>query len=201
MAAAAETETRTFSVAVNGKPCGQYTMVIQMQNDGSQVVSSEAVVQAAQAAGWYLYGYRGKETWKDGRLQKFEAGSNDAGKKRVITATANQQNLRVLINGQRSDVRPDVWTTSFWQLPEESRRDAMLPMLDVNSGKLLQGKLDKVGLEKLNLAGQTMECSHYHVKAEGMQADVWYDSADRLIKMETSAEGRRHVLELNKVQH
>src|SRR5262249_38245266 len=83
-ARAADVETRTFAVSVNGKTCGNYQMVIQVHEDGSQEMSAEAIVQAPQAAGWYLYGYRGKESWRDGRLQKLEAGSNDEGKKRLI---------------------------------------------------------------------------------------------------------------------
>jgi hypothetical protein len=199
-ARAAETEIRTFAVSVNGKPCGQYKMTIQVRDDGMRVMSAEALVQAAQAAGWYLYGYSGKETWKDGRLQKLEAGSNDAGKKRVIEATAGPQNLRVILNGQRSDVRPDVWTTSFWFLPEESRRDTVLPMLDVNSGKVVQARLEKVAIEKLVVLGQPLECGHYRVKGESIQAELWYDGAERLIRMETAAEGRKEIMELSKVQ-
>jgi hypothetical protein len=196
---AAETETRTFAVLVNGKPAGKYQMAIQAQDDGSQTVSAESTVQSQQAAGWYLYGYRGKETWKGGRLQKLEAGSNDAGKKRVVQAMATPQHLRVLVNGQRSDAPSEVWTTSFWALPAESQRDTMLPILDVNSGKVLQARLDKVAVEKITVTGQSLECAHYRVKGEGMQTDLWYDGADRMVRMETTAEGRKQVLELSKV--
>ncbi|HLW64206.1 MAG TPA: DUF6134 family protein [Gemmataceae bacterium] len=198
-ACAGETETRTFSVTVNGKQAGQYQLVIQSQDDGLQTMSAETTVQAPQTTGWYLYGYRGKETWKSGRLQKLEAASSDAGKKRVVQATATPQHLRVLVNGQRSDAPSEVWTTSFWHLPVESQRDAALPMLDVNSGKVIQGRLEKVAVEKLNVVGDTLECSHYRVKGEGMQADIWYDGADRMVRLEATSEGRKQVLELSKV--
>jgi hypothetical protein len=32
-----------------------------------------------------------------------------------------------------------------------------------------------------------------------MQADVWYDGADHMVRLETTAEGRKQVLELSKV--
>ena len=196
---AADKETRTFSVMVNGKQAGQYQLVIQSQDDGMQTVSAESTVQSQQTTGWYLYGFRGKEIWKNGRLQKLEAASTDAGKKRVVQATATPQHLRVLVNGQRSDAPSEVWTTSFWSLPAESQRDAALPLLDVNSGKVVQAQLNKVAVEKLNVVGQPLECAHYRVKGEGLQADVWYDGADHMVRLETTAEGHKQVLELSKV--
>src|SRR5207247_1193791 len=114
-------------------------------------LTAVAGVQYKHARGAYHHTYHGTETWKAGKLLRLDAVSDDDGKKREVTAAAGDKMLRVTVNGQRSDIRLDVWTTSFLRLPEESRRDKPLPLLNVDSGKETTGTLEYIGTEKLTV--------------------------------------------------
>src|ERR1700730_6575842 len=87
-AAAAEAETRDFDVFVDAKKAGDVHMTISRQDDGAIAVSCDTDVRIGLLIPLYKYSYRGKELWKDGRLQHFESVCNDNGKNLAVSATA-----------------------------------------------------------------------------------------------------------------
>src|SRR5262245_57774635 len=86
--ARAQTEVREFSIQVDGKPAGQYTMTITKHNDGSESMSGQASVRVKHALGTYTFTYQGVERWKNGRLQELKSTSNDNGKRFTVDAAA-----------------------------------------------------------------------------------------------------------------
>ena len=77
-------EARTFSVVIEGKPAGEFRITMRTQEDGVQQVVAENVTQSKVGATWRRVAYSGVETWKGGRLQKFEGRSYDDGKRRQM---------------------------------------------------------------------------------------------------------------------
>jgi hypothetical protein len=197
---AGDAEQRFFTVTVDGKPAGVFKMSIQPADDGAVAHACQATIQAKTTHGMFHSNFACNEGWKGGKLQHLEASSDVDGKKRQVAAAPNGGHLRVTVNGQRSDVSADVWATTFLVLPAEARRNGSLPLLVVESGKEVAGKLEHVGVDRMTVLGQSLDAAHYRVHGEGIQADLWYDGSDRLMRRESLEDGHKIRLELNRVQ-
>src|SRR5438045_2353024 len=65
---AADPESRTYSIHVDGKKAGDYRLVTQGQADGSIAVFAQSEVRVTiLAVPVYTYSYSGKEVWKGGQ--------------------------------------------------------------------------------------------------------------------------------------
>lgn len=196
---AGEEERRTFSISVDGKSAGTHTLVIQTKDDKSIVVTAQADVTVRVAVITYRYSFRGTETWKDGKLQQLSTSTNDNGKRHTVTAEATKEGLTVKADGREIQIRGQPWVTTFWKLPTENQRGPNVGLFDADTGKPINAKLEKVGLEKVTALGKAVECVHWKLTG-GVAVDLWYDGSDRLIRQESIEEGHRMVLELSRLQ-
>jgi hypothetical protein len=197
---AADLEYRTYSVTVDSKPAGDIKMTMQGLDDGSQLMAAQSVLTVKRGGGTSRSSFRSLETWKGRQLQKYEAFSEDEDKKRHLVGNLADGKFRVTVNGQRHDVHGDVWTTSFWFVPALSAKSADVKLMDIEIGKELAAKLEYAGTESRTVIGATVECSHYRLRGESIQAELWYDGSDRLLRSEVTAGARKTVLDLAKVQ-
>ena len=196
-AAAGEVETRTFQVKVDGKPAGDYRMVIR-EEDGVTTVTGQASVSVRYFVYRYSYSYQGTEAWKDGRLQRLESQTNDDGKRYQVTAVAEGDQLHVWSNGNDHRTRADSWTTTYWRLADPKLRNQPVILLDADTGKDIRATLRFVGTQQLSVGGQVQECTHYRL-AGGVSVELWYDAQERLVKQEAIEDGHRTALELTRI--
>jgi hypothetical protein len=186
---------------VDGKHGGEYHMTITRQDDGTTVLTAHANVRLSYVGGLYKYTYsfRGNEVWKDGRLVRMDSASNDDGKQFSVNAVADGNALRVRVNGQEHASRPDVWTTTYWRLPDAQYRNRGVPLLDADTGRDINGALQYVGTSQLTVAGQVKTCTRYRVTG-GVQVELWYDDQERMVRQESVEDGHRMLLELTGVR-
>ena len=197
---AADTETREFHVYVDGKRAGGASMTIARADDGTTTVAADTEVRVTVLGlNAYKYSYRGKETWKGGKLQKFESTCNDDGKRYVINAAAGTDGVRLRVNNQERIVSADVWISSYWSRPDKQVLDRTIPIIDADTGRDLDAKVTYVGEEQLNIGGQAVNALHYKLSGKA-NADLWYDGADRLVRQEWVEDGHKTVVELNKLR-
>jgi hypothetical protein len=198
-ASAAEPQTRTFSITVDGKKAGEYSMVIEKQPDGTAVLLAKSNVRVTVLAiPVYTYSYEGKEVWKDGRLTHFESWGKEKGTAFHIRADADSSALHVVANSKEHTASLDVWTTSCWQLPPAKFRDNAIVMFGCDTGSDFGTRLQLVGSEKISVAGQEMSCTHYRVTKD-VSHDLWYDAQERLVRDEWVSGGHRTVLEMTEM--
>jgi hypothetical protein len=152
-AVAAEAETRTFQIRIDGKPAGEYRMAIR-EEGGTTTVTGEADVRVRYLIYTYTYSYRGTETWKDGRLQRLDSRANDDGKPFQVSAAVEGDRLRVNANGFERRVRPDVWTTTYWRLAAAKFRNQAVTLLDADTGREINAVLQYVGDQALPPPGR-----------------------------------------------
>lgn len=199
-ARAEEVETREFAAKIDGSPVGQYRMTITRTDDGSVTMACNADIKMTKLGiTTYYYTYRGTEVWSNGRLTSLQSSTDDDGTKTTVTATAEKNGLRLKVNDAERMVRPDVWTTSYWQLPDAKRRAGSLALLDADDGKTLSGSIRNLGTEKITVAGQTCDCAHYRITGPNM-VDAWYDGQDRLVRQEWTEKGHKVQMELTNVR-
>jgi hypothetical protein len=195
-AEAADVETRQYTIHVDGKKAGDYQLTIECQADGAVAVSAQSDVRVTVlGVPVYTYTYRGREVWKGGRLQHFESSGKEKGKEFAVRADVDGAALRVRANGQERRARPDVWTSSCWQLPEARFRNNEVPLFGCDTGADIPSRLQYVGSEQIQVAGQSQTCSHYRVMKE-VPHDLWYDAQERLVRDEWVSGGHRTVLNL-----
>lgn len=215
-----ERETREFKVSVDGKERGKCTMQIRCHDDGTERMQIDATLRFNYIVYEYRYASAGTEIWKDGRLIELENTADYNGTKYRLKAKPFRKGLQVAVNGKTSPAAADVWATSYWQLPErlisadsegddaviqaaatkpalkEAPRSVLL--LDSDKGQTLKGELKRIGEEKITVAGRREPCTHYQITG-GVQVDLWYDAARRLVRQETIDSGHKTLMELSRV--
>src|SRR5262249_53653810 len=139
-AVAAEVETRTFHVKIDGKPAGNYQMTIRHDN-GTYTVTGDADVALRYLIYRYVYTYHGTEVWKETRLQQLDSQTNDDGKHFVVSAVAERDQVHVHANGMERRTRADVWTTTYWRLADAKLRNQSITLLDADTGPDIRSTL------------------------------------------------------------
>jgi len=168
------------------------------QDNGQLTVSGQADVKVNYLVYSYTYSFRGIEVWKGGRLMRLTSTANDNGKPLAVTAVADNQSLRINANGKERTCRPDVWTTTYWQLADAKLRNRAILLLDADTAKEINGTLQYVGTSPINVAGRAESCSHYRVTG-GADAKLWYDARERLVRQESTEDGHKTLLELAQI--
>jgi Family of unknown function (DUF6134) len=193
---AAAVETRRYTIQVDGKKAGEYQLVVTDQGDGIVTVAARSDVRVTVVAvPVYTYSYVGQEVWRAGRLQHFASSGKENGKDFAVRADADPSGLRVQANGVERHSRPDVWTTSCWQLPEARFRNNDVSLLGCDTGVETASHLQFIGNERIMLGGQAQDCAHYRVMKD-VPHDLWYDARERLVRDEAVSGGHRTVVEL-----
>jgi hypothetical protein len=198
-ARAADLETRDLEVRVDSKHAGEVHMTIHRQDDGVTQVSCDTDVDVRIFLVRYQYSYRGREFWKDGRLQRFSSTCNDDGKKFEVSAVAEEGGLRVRVNGREHRMPAETWLTSYWTLPDAKLREGVIPLLDADNGRELDCRIQHVGTVQMAVMGQVQNVNHYRLTGK-VQVDLWYDGAERLVRQEWLEDGHRTVLELTRIR-
>jgi hypothetical protein len=195
---AAGAESRDYTLLVEGKPSGKANITIQQQEDGTTIVSCDTTIQVKVLLKTYRYSYQGREVWKDGRLQRLDSECNDDGKKFKVHALADGDRLRVRASNQERLARGDVWLTSYWTVADVKARKDTVPLIDADTGRDLDCRVQFIGAQQIVVGGQTQNVNHYKLTGK-VQVDLWYDAADRLVRQEWIEDGYKTVLELNQV--
>ena len=196
---AADSETREFTVKVDGQPRGYANMTIQRQDDGTTIVSCDTSVRVKILIKTYVYTCRTQETWKDGRLQQLVSQCNDDGKQFQVAAAAQADGIHVRVNGREHIAKAEAWVSSYLSLPDAKLREGVIPVIDADNGRDLQGRLQFVGETQIAVAGQMQNVQHYRFNGPN-RIELYYDASQRLVRQEWVEDGHPTALELARVR-
>jgi hypothetical protein len=200
-ARADDTEQREFSIFVDDKNAGSSRMTIVQKDDGSSYMSATLDVKFKHL-GFLDYHIKvdTQEWWKAGRLVGMKTQALEQKKKTEVTVALDNQQLRVRINGKDSMVRGDVWTNSYWKLADARFHNKQVPILEVDSGKEITSELKYVGMEKLKVGSQFVDCYRFLVAAAPGPVDLWYDKYHRLVRQEFTESGHKTIVQLENIR-
>ncbi|HLQ44310.1 MAG TPA: DUF6134 family protein [Planctomycetaceae bacterium] len=185
-------EVREFDVLVDGQPAGNYTMTIGCRDSRTQIATKADVTVKVLLLS-YRYRFNGHEEWDGDQLQRVVSRTDDDGKALSMSAELSGAQPRLIVNRQDRPVQACHWTTTYTRLPAAENRDRELPVLVADTGELKKIKLQRVGKEDWKTARERLSCTRYRVVGE-LQADLWFDSAERLVRQKSIEDG--HTTEL-----
>ncbi len=198
-----ERETRVFRIFVDGTERGQCSMQIRHRDDGTDWVGGNANL----LFNYYVYKYRfnssGAAVFNDGRLIQMDRNANFNGTKYHVTAAATPQGLAVETNGRSSLNSPELWSTTGVLMPKRWHAEAgtgvrSVVVLDADRGGRLMGRLQRVGEEMVDVAGEQKPCVHYQVSGD-VDVHVWYDARLRLVRRQSVESGHKVVMEIAQI--
>jgi YD repeat-containing protein len=181
-------DERTFSAAVDGKSSGTFTVTSKTHPD--EVTEIRARFDIGDRS------YEGAERWRRGRLVRLEGSGTESGRTRSASLIDGKDGYALTSGIKEITVRGDVWPTSFWIKPAAEK----LLIVDVFTGEVSRGKLDKVGPEQMQIDGKLVRVTKYRLTFAGETTELSYDQADRLTRRKCEAKGRSIVIELTGVR-
>jgi hypothetical protein len=193
-------ETRDFTILVDNRQTGTFRLTVTTGGDGRSIMTGQADVRVPYLLRSYVYTYRGAEIWNGDRPVQVQASTNDNGKKASVTAVVRDSGTDVTVNGERRAIPGLSWTTTYWRLPAPAvMRNQGFPILDVDTGKIWQGKLQFVGPVQVRVDGNQVNCSYYRLDTE-TPAELWFDGQGRLVRQVSVEEGHRTEWRLARIR-
>ncbi len=191
-AGGAGTDVRTFSVTVDGKAAGTYTLTVATDADGKETATAVSAVKIKQGLITYTYESKTVEVWKKGQLASMESTTNDNGKR--LTAKAAAADGKLLVSGAAGTrkLEPDALTTTGLRPPAADKaRDAVL--LDTEDGTDTAVRVEPLGACRVTVAGQTIEGTKFKLTGKNVASEWWYDKNGRVIRQEMKWDGHTVV--------
>lgn len=181
-------ETRTFSVLHDGKPVGIAEMRLS-SSGGDTECSVNIRVDERTSVGFYRYALASREVWRDGRAISLRSSAEEDGY--AYSLVFDSVSGEVTSNGLRRQFRRQLWPTTFAHLPPTGP----VSLLDADSGRVTEGRVEKVRTETVRVAGKDVAATRYHVSG-GRDVTLWYDERGKLIRQSWIVAGSEMVLEL-----
>jgi hypothetical protein len=185
-------EVREFNVLVDDKQAGSYAMTYANRGTRTQILTNADIAIRVLIVS-YRYRFDGNEVWDGGQLQQIVSRADDDGQALSLSADFAATKPRLIVNRQDRPLQPCQWTTTYAQLPAVECRDRELRVLVADTGEIKKVKLQRVGEEAWKTGRERLNCTRYRVSGE-LQADLWFDSADRLVRQKSIEDG--HATEL-----
>jgi hypothetical protein len=198
-ARADDLEQRDYVIRVDGKQAGRSSLTIVQKDDGTTHVEGAADVKVTWLGfNAFSYSVRSKESWgKNGQLVSLRSSATEDGKQTEVEVSSSAGQLALRVNGKAGTApRPDVWTSSYWKLADAKFHNKGVPILDADTGKLLTGQLDFVGMEKIKVGAQLEDCFRFKVTGIPVPINLWFDPHHRLVRQEFTESGYRTIVEL-----
>ncbi|MFO1020109.1 MAG: DUF6134 family protein [Planctomycetales bacterium] len=184
-------QRREFEILVDGNPMGTYRMKISDTQEQS-VMELNADVKANILFYTYMYQFRGKEVWQDGKLSRVDSQTLDDGKPIRTSATIKDDKTQILINGERREGQGAHFTSSYWKLPEKyiRQRDkaTQVYILDPDDGVAKKATLTYVRAENLRLRNGDQTSMRFRLTGE-VDVHLWYDTQGLLLRQSFEEQG------------
>jgi len=176
-----------FTVLRNGSEIGYHRVAFRESGSELEVDIDILLEVGLGPITLYRYEHDNVELWHDGRLIRFASQTDNNGEDLTVTAVVDNGGMVIegsAVEGGRAQA-PFAVPTSYWN-PDLLRGATTL--VDTQNGRLLDVSVTPLGLEEIEVRGQTIQASRYRLQGD-LKADVWYDAEDRWVKLEFRLKG------------
>ena len=168
-----------FDIYRNNKHIGKHTFSFK-KSDGQLAVESEISFEIKKF-GLVLYKYhvKGIETYRDGKLIKFNSKTNQNGKEKYVNMKL--ENGEYIIDGSSYKGKaPLDYVIGTWWNHGIVKTEAQISAV---SGRIIKQKVAFLGKEKITINGKEYDALHFNFsstdkklkKNKKLNTDVWYD--------------------------
>jgi uncharacterized protein DUF6134 len=182
-------EERKFHVSIDDKSAGRFAVTCKSLAD--DVTELRATIDVSDSA-ISLSKCEATERWRGRCLVRLEGSETGNGRKESTTLASGKDGYALKAGAKEVLVRGDVWPTTFWIKPAAEK----VLIVDVLTGEVSRGKLDKVGPEEMQVDGKLLRVTKYRLTFGGTTTELWYDQTERLTRRKWNVNGRTIVMEL-----
>lgn len=175
-----------FEVLRKGNPFGRHVLTFDRKEDGTlEVVSDVDLDVKFGPITAFKYRLDATETWRDGRLIKLSGKSNNDGDRGDVSAKAKDDVLVVDGTKFNGTLPGSIIPSSHWNIKQVfSDR-----MLSTETGEVLDINVENLGPDTVLVGGEEVEATKYRLKSD-LTVDLWYDSANRWVKLAFEVRGQ-----------
>ncbi len=168
-----------FTVMRNGEAVGEHRLDFARTASGLSVEAHFELEIPFLFFTAYRYSYRSAAQWRDGRLIRLEAETDDDGDVSRVVAERRGDGM-LWITGPEKEFasQPDLLPTNHWN-PNVVTRNQVLNTItgSVNTVEILD-----LGEADVQTSSGSVRARHYRYTGE-LQNEVWYDANGRWVKM------------------
>jgi hypothetical protein len=149
-----------FDVVREGTVVGRHRITFH-QEGGKLLVHSKLAIQVKVLfVTAYRYEQTREEVWRDGRLIAFTSTTDDDGTRYAITGAAGPKRIEVTSGKESWTLPADSLPASYWNMSMVAGHS---PLVDPQSGKVLDARFIKVGQETVEVGGEKIAATHYAI--------------------------------------
>jgi hypothetical protein len=195
LARAADAESRTFSVFVDGKPSGTHLLSYRKGDDGTETITAQTQVKVQKLVFRYTYSLSAVEVFKGGRLVGMRSKSNDNGKAAEVSVATTTGGLAVTGPDGRYAAPAGAITSLGWRKPAASGT-----LLDAEDGSLTAFRAERLTPAKVVVGGKAIVAERYRLTGDKLKCEWWFDASGRPVRQEMNWDGHQVTLELTCVR-
>jgi len=143
-------EEYAFKVLCNGNPVGYQHVQVSRREDETTVDTDVAVDVHIAGFEIYRYRYRGRETWRAGKLAALTSETDDDGEALSLSVRPAEDGMLLVESKEGSrEIPADTLPTSYWNPVVLERGE----LLDTETGKLLKVAVADQGDGRYEVSG------------------------------------------------
>jgi len=167
---------------------------LRFTRDGDTVVMEKQIRFQVKLAfiTAYRYEHDNREVWHGGKLISLDTRTNDDGADHWVRGRATDAGFAVESSRGNLIAPADVIPTSYWNIATIGAKT----LLDTQRGLLMDVRIDPIGVEPIQAAGEVVEARHFRINiltnkpGSTDRIDLWYDDADAWVKLGFEAKGQ-----------
>lgn len=135
----------------------------------------------------YTYTHTSRERWNGNCLKTIDSRTDDNGDRFRVLGNRIGSGFTLATNRGAHDMAGCVMTFAYWN-------PAMLQqhrLLNAQTGELLDVQVESLGEETVAVRGTPIPARRYALHAGKFRIDVWYDSNNRWVRLESRTDGGR----------
>ena len=170
---------RSYAIYRNGSDIGTRRLSIARKGDRTEVVNETTVAVKVAVITAYRRHELLREVWQGDRMTRFTSEVDDDGKHFGLTMKREGNDaLRVegAVAGDYTAAK-EALPASYWS----SRLTHTGEIIHVMRGNVQRVAFARVGEEKVTVAGQTVQATHYSMTGDE-QAELWYDAGGIIVR-------------------
>lgn len=175
-----------FDVLMDGRRIGQHAVTLWRDGARTYVDIDIDLRVGLGPITLYRYEQRNQALWESGTLSSFVSRTDDDGENFTVTANRDGSALAVAVNDASPVTVSNWFPTTYW----DKRTVLQDKLLATRDGEILEVTTTPAGIETITVQGVPTQAEKFEMRGD-LDIDLWYDKADRWVKLSFDYRGNR----------